>query len=567
MKMPKIVLACMFSMLVSNSFAQSTWAHVYSLFQKYGCTSSCHDGTGSSTLDLYESGSMAAVYDNLINVDPTNPAAKTKHNKLVFPGVPELSFLLRKINNGFDENLAIAVDEGSDMPVNISPMSNRDIEVIRQWILYGAKESGNKVDTAIIAEYYNTYGTSQYFAGKRTIRPAVPDPTEGFQMHFGPIFLNPKTESEVNIKIPVFFDQDMDGIKIVEDQNYYSHHFILYQYDSQYSASNITSGIRTVDDFNDLSYADMIAAWAYDRTVELPAGTAYKWDATTYFDFNYHVPNPSLDSIMAAEVYLNIYTSPQSSSRQQMYSTLINYGFGGSYPFLLNVPNSAQDEIFTDETYDSGSSDSLYVWLLSSHTHKYGKDYDVYRRNADGTRGDQLYEGFYNEEYTFNQGYYNWEHPAVRYFDPLEPIAAKDGFIHEAVFNNYGDTSVGYGLTTEDEMMLFFLQYTLGPVDTGSSSGIHSLYVNNSYGLTISPNPANENVFASYKLEHAAQVTLEMYDVLGKTNKVLMNSNQAAGQYRYSLNNAELASGIYNVKLTVDNKSVSTKLVYTGNTK
>ena len=560
MKIFKITLAFLFTLLVAQSYSQSTWAYVYTLLQKNGCTGSCHNGTGSSTLNLEEAGDIAKVYDNIINIDPTNPAAKDKHNKLIYPGVPELSFLLRKINNGFDDNLTIETAEGDNMPVNIASMSNRDIEVVRQWILYGAKETGNIIDTATISNYYNTYGNSPYKAGKRMAKPTAPNSGDGFQMHFGPIFLKPQTETELNIKIPLFLDQNVDVTKIEEYQNYYSHHFILYKYTS--SASSVASGIRTVSDFTDVSNGTMVSAWSYSRTVTLPHGAAYKWGTTSNFDFNYHLPNHDVDSIMAAEVYLNIDATTQSSSRQQMYSTLINYGMGGAYPFLLNLPNLNVNDTLTDATYDSNNLDSLYIWLLGSHTHKYGKDYDIYKRNSNGTRGEQLYEGYYNEDYTFNQGYYDWQHPAVRYFEPAVAVSQKDGLIHEAVFDNTGTSAVGYGLTTNDEMMLFFMQYTLSPLDTSSTSVAE--IKTSSIDFTISPNPASEKTCVNYTLDHNAQVKLEIFDALGKSNELLINKTQTKGNYQFALDIAQLSSGIYNVRLSIDGNATSKKLIYTS---
>ena len=72
-----------------------------------------------------------------------------------------------------------------------------------------------------------------------------------------------------------------------------------------------------------------------------------------------------------------------------------------------------------------------------------------------------MYDGFYDFDYTFYQGYYDYEDPAVRFFDPdTFVIKADDGLIHEATFNNDSTEDVGFGITTNDEMMLIFLQYT-----------------------------------------------------------------------------------------------------------
>lgn len=83
---------------IGASFAQSTFSGVHSILQT-NCTISCHNGsTYSGQLDL--SGTETDVYNNIVNVNPVNPAALAKGDKLIDPGYPERSFLIRKCNSG-----------------------------------------------------------------------------------------------------------------------------------------------------------------------------------------------------------------------------------------------------------------------------------------------------------------------------------------------------------------------------------------------------------------------------------------------------------------------------------
>ena len=95
------------------------------------------------------------------------------------------------------------------------------------------------------------------------------------------------------------------------------------------------------------------------------------------------------------------------------------------------------------------------IWSLTSHTHLLGQDFDIY------IDGIQEYEGFFNQDYSFNQGYYDNEHPAIRRYFPLLTKSNPE-FIFESEFFNPGPDTVRFGGTVNDEMMLFQVQYTAG---------------------------------------------------------------------------------------------------------
>ncbi len=67
------------------------------------------------------------------------------------------------------------------------------------------------------------------------------------------------------------------------------------------------------------------------------------------------------------------------------------------------------------------------------------------------------------------------------------------------------------------------------------------------------PNPFNPTTVISYQLPVASNVSLKVYDVLGKEVMTLVNARQAAGSYTYTLNASKLASGIYFYRLQAGN--------------
>ncbi len=63
------------------------------------------------------------------------------------------------------------------------------------------------------------------------------------------------------------------------------------------------------------------------------------------------------------------------------------------------------------------------------------------------------------------------------------------------------------------------------------------------------PNPFNPTTQISYTLEKSGNVTLKVYDILGRVVANLVNSNQIAGTHTINFNASNLASGIYFYKL------------------
>jgi sugar lactone lactonase YvrE len=63
------------------------------------------------------------------------------------------------------------------------------------------------------------------------------------------------------------------------------------------------------------------------------------------------------------------------------------------------------------------------------------------------------------------------------------------------------------------------------------------------------PNPFNPTTTISYQLPVASQVSLKVYDVLGREVMTLVNGRQDAGAYNFNFNASELSSGVYFYRL------------------
>src|SRR5690606_13395309 len=73
------------------------------------------------------------------------------------------------------------------------------------------------------------------------------------------------------------------------------------------------------------------------------------------------------------------------------------------------------------------------------------------------------------------------------------------------------------------------------------------------------PNPFAATATLTYALPTAADVRLDVYDVLGRRVAVLVDAPQPAGEHRATLRAAGLPSGTYFVRLTTDGHTATTR--------
>ncbi|QQS27388.1 MAG: T9SS type A sorting domain-containing protein [Sphingobacteriales bacterium] len=461
------------------------------------CAASCHNPSNlTGNLDM--TGTPEQVHAKLVGVTPDNATAAGKGHKLVYPGHPYRSFLLLKANNGLihqHDGGILTPAEGSSMPpygATEQPMTNVELEMVRQWIFAGAQlnpsggVSGYTVNQQVIMDYYADGGLPLLD------RPTPPNPANGFQIHLGPLFLEPNQEVEYDVKYDLNLPSNYEVNRLNLKMNDESHHFILYKYDNPTIAEETSHGLHPVSIVStaiEPSNTSFVAGWQNDVDIRMPAGTAFFWDANTVLSLNYHIRNYSGGLIMPADLYLNVHTQPTGTAIKEMKSDLILYNASTIWPpsvsgFFTLPPG----EWTLTENIDIGPQWNL--WMLTTHTHKYGTDYDLYVQTPQGNKGEKIFEGYMDYTYcNCDIGYYDWEHPPIRYYEPYYPVAAGTGLVQEAKFNNTSDEWVTFGLTTNDEMMLIMVQYTEGePIPFVGITNIASSYcVEQSANLNLYP--------------------------------------------------------------------------------
>ena len=377
-----------------NVKAQSTYAQVFSIIQSHCAGSACHDGS-VPTFNINVSAD--SFYHEVINRTPVNPAAGTIYNKIVIPGDVQRSFLLRKVAHGISDGLKLnQPSEGLDMPSGLPSLAKNEIELIRQWILMGAPETGNVVDTSIINTYYRTGGIDDTYSPHD-----APAAGTGFQIYYGRIFLGANTrDTEFFYKVDPHLTTAIEAKQITTMMPTNDHHFqiLLFQ---QGSASSYPWGLRSLaqGSMENDQYGIGTAAGLWNYT--LPTGTAFFFAQNQMFDLDIHIQNPSIDSIYSTDLYINFYTQPNGTAQHYM---LVN-----NVPNLnISIPEDGQPHSFTIVDQDSSQTKYWNLWKLYTHTHKYGTAFNVWLRNPDGTKGAQIYDGNYSYEDGYDVGYYRW---------------------------------------------------------------------------------------------------------------------------------------------------------------
>ncbi len=550
--------------------AQSTYEQIRTILTT-NCSPACHANTiYSFNID----DPASALYDSLLNADPKNPYARSQGYKLIYPGHPEKSFLLRKVANCISGDLALAQAEGSEMPEGGPALLDQEIELIRQWIIAGADETGNIVKKNIIDEYYTIGGIDKIEV------PAPPKECEGFQIHMGPIFFEPGEEVEYFLRHDLNVPDSLEVVGLELFFNDESHHFILRKYRGGTGQSKPQGLLSLIEGQIYDGDKDYIMAWQDNQSFYLPNGTAYFWSPDEILDLNYHMFNYH-NEILPGEVYINVYTQPKGSALKEMKSRLVNN-------FNINIP-AGQMRTFSQTSNFSNKS----IWTITSHTHKYGFDYNVYLVGPNNQTGRQVFDGTFDYSAGFDTGTYDWEHPPTVFYEPFLDFSDTINNGSTAVslrdsvtYKNTGSDPVGFSFTTEGEMMIFYVQYVDGtfdipaaPVWTANCTATYKNpcvgdtttgileFATNDMALNLYPNPTNGVVAIEYNLpSNATVVNLQVVSMLGEVvANLVTNEQQVAGNYAYTFDAKGNSQGIYFIRLSVDGKISSQKLIFAGN--
>jgi len=120
-----------------------------------------------------------------------------------------------------------------------------------------------------------------------------------------------------------------------------------------------------------------------------------------------------------------------------------------------------------------------------------------------------------------------------------------------------GNCVNGTGSTLGDLPVKTSLALVSPTVSTGISENSAEMS-----GFSFYPNPVKESVTINYVLNQSGQVLIELVGINGQLVSQLVNEKQSQGIHKMSVQiSSEVASGVYFLRTSLNNKSVNQKLI------
>jgi hypothetical protein len=82
-------------------------------------------------------------------------------------------------------------------------------------------------------------------------------------------------------------------------------------------------------------------------------------------------------------------------------------------------------------------------------------------------------------------------------------------------------------------------------------------------GISLAPNPADDNAMLSFTMTTSGNAAVSVYDITGREIKEQVQLQLPAGKQQFAVNTHDFASGIYFIQIIVNDQLVKTKLIVT----
>lgn len=267
---------------------------------------------------------------------------------------------------------------------------------------------------------------------------------QGYQIHVPPFPVAPQFEREFFMRVPVGNTEEAYVHAFEAHMRPGTHHMILYSYEDQNEAYEVpelgvmrdqNSPDGRLNLWSNMFWTKMLwGAQSANATITLPPGTAIRIPANATVDVNSHYYNKT-DKVRFGEIYANLYTLPKDS-----VTTVLEQLQLDDYEFQL----PPRQEKVVENTFTM--KNRTHIYQLTSHTHKLGQRFEI--RIVGGHRdGERVY---LSED---------WEHPREVFFVPELILEKGEGLKSIVTYNNDTDRTIGFGVTSEDEMNIIFGYY------------------------------------------------------------------------------------------------------------
>lgn len=416
----------------------NTWDIVQEKILNTNCVS-CHVAGSSQAIqsDLILTADVA--YENLIDKDPHNKAAALDGYKLLgTKGLESLynSFFWEKVNAPNQEHFYEDHPEyGEIMPPGNIPLTNGQIEFLRQWISAGAPKIGEVASVSLLED-------DSYFTPDTTFK-ALEKPSSGIQLHLGPFNVTPSYERELYAYKSLGNTEDIYINHIETAMRPGTHHLILYDFaeNTPLPQEDVLRDIRDQNGnfinstFQSIANQIFMFGTQFRSTdYKYPTGVAQRIPAGKGLDLNSHYVNYGTEDI-TGEVYVNLHTVDKSEIIHEAKNLFLNRA-------AINLPANKETTLTSDYTFN----DTRSVFMLTAHAHKQMTEFKIYIKG--GSRDGELV--YYTND---------WEHPEIKQYDPPLELNPGEGLRGVATYNNTTNKTLNFGLLSTDEMMIIFGGY------------------------------------------------------------------------------------------------------------
>ncbi len=312
------------------------------------------------------------------------------------------------------------------------------------------------------------------------------------------------------------------------------------------------------------STANPVVTYSAAGVYDVSLTTSTSAGANTLSKPNYIIVSPDAaqfstgpfeETFATSANYDNLFTSINPDGTEAKWEYVSNGGFEfGGGARLRNYFNTATERDFLiTPSYDISSVTNPVLMFRLAVAERGGEPNDIFRVYTSNNCGQSW--GVPRRTINFNEmnsaGQYTNEFvPTLKshyktYFVSLAPIAQQDNV----------RIRFEYESGTGDRANNVYLD----DINIGSSLGEFDF--EDQIGLNVFPNPTSNNSQINFYAYKAAQMSLRVYDVLGKEVITGFNGKVGAGDQSFNIDMSNLSSGVYTIRLELDGKTAFTKVV------
>ena len=379
-----------------------------------------------------------STYANLVGVASLNSVAAKNSLVRVKKYASGESFFYHKLN--WDLSHHGLANYGAPMPLGGKPISKGQLAFVQKWIDAGAPSTGVVADASLLDDTTPSYVEDVAFA-------PLTSPNEegktGVQLKVDRFVVPPNFERELFVRRPLNNTAPIYVSRIKLKSRANSHHMVLYDFRSKTTlpAVDDVRDLRNLDNSLNLTTVIQMSNHIFlgggtdpNSDYTFPEGMALQLPVNASIDLNPHYFNKTTGNLYG-ENYVNLYTVPADQVKKIVQ--MIDFNVTS-----FSLPANQTTTITKDFKFDK----PVAVVSLTSHYHARGKLFQI--KIKGGSRdGEVIYENT------------DWAHPKVINYDTPILLQAGEGLTSVVTYVNDTKNTIGFGLTSEDEMDIIFGYY------------------------------------------------------------------------------------------------------------